>query len=101
MDLNKVSNEQKLGLCRWYYIGGFFFLPFLWLINAIWFFDEAFKKPAYDEQKKIKIYVVRSIVGAIIWSSVLITWIVIFQTNRADWGEIADRMSFIIPTGIP
>ena len=25
----------------------------------------------------------------------------VFQTYRADWGATADRMSFIIPKGIP
>lgn len=33
---------------------GFAFLPFVWLINSIWFFNEAFKKPEYNEQKLIK-----------------------------------------------
>ena len=29
-------------------------LPFVWLVNAVWFFNEAFRKPVYDEQKQIK-----------------------------------------------
>lgn len=33
---------------------GFWLLPFVWAINSFWFFDEAFRKPAYDEQKAIK-----------------------------------------------
>lgn len=34
--------------------GGFAFLPFLWLVNVVWFFREAFVKPAYTEQLQIK-----------------------------------------------
>lgn len=34
--------------------GGFAFLPFLWLVNVMWFFKEAFLKPAYTEQPQIK-----------------------------------------------
>lgn len=34
--------------------GGFAFLPFLWLVNVVWFFREAFLKPAYTEQLQIK-----------------------------------------------
>ena len=34
--------------------GGFALLPFLWFINSVWFFNEAFRKPEYDEQKEIK-----------------------------------------------
>lgn len=97
-----MSNDKKLYLCRWYYIGGFFLLPFLWFVNAVWFFNEAFRKtPAYDEQTLIRKYVLRSMIGSVIWAAVLVTWIAIFQTNRADWGATADRISFIIPTGIP
>lgn len=33
---------------------GFACLPFIWAVNSIWFFDEAFRKPAYDEQKLIR-----------------------------------------------
>ena len=34
--------------------GGFALLPFLWFVNSIWFFKEAFLKPPYEEQKQIK-----------------------------------------------
>lgn len=34
--------------------GGFALLPFLWLVNVVWFFREAFFKPAYTEQLQIK-----------------------------------------------
>ncbi|KAK6633947.1 Gamma-secretase subunit pen-2 [Polyplax serrata] len=101
MDLSKVKDDQKLYLCRWYYRAGFAFLPFLWCVNAVWFFQEAFKKPPYETQKEIKKYVIFSAIGAAVWFIALTIWIIIFQTNRADWGEMADRISFIIPTGIP
>lgn len=35
-------------------LGGFAFLPFLWLVNIFWFFREAFIVPAYTEQSQIK-----------------------------------------------
>lgn len=95
MNLERVPNEEKLNLCRKYYLGksvkilmncvplyiehvqftnidsilsffflcvksclyptgGFAFLPFLWLVNVVWFFKEAFVKPAYTEQPQIK-----------------------------------------------
>lgn len=37
-----------------FFLVGFALLPFVWGINTVWFFDEAFRKPAYDEQKTIK-----------------------------------------------
>uniref|UniRef100_A0A8C2WEH7 Gamma-secretase subunit PEN-2 n=1 Tax=Cyclopterus lumpus TaxID=8103 RepID=A0A8C2WEH7_CYCLU len=54
MNLERVPNEEKLTLCRKYYLGGYAFLPFLWLVNVVWFFKEAFMKPVYTEQLQIK-----------------------------------------------
>lgn len=99
MDLRKVSNENKLDLCRKYYIGGFALLPFLWFINSVWFFKEAFIKDEYEEQKQIRAYVVKSMIGTFVWTGILTAWIVVFQLNRVSWGVTADYISFIIPRG--
>ncbi|XP_063167753.1 gamma-secretase subunit PEN-2 [Candoia aspera] len=101
MNLERVSNEEKLNLCRKYYLGGFALLPFLWLVNVFWFFREAFFAPAYTEQLQIKRYVQRSALGLLFWVIVLTTWITIFQARRAEWGELGDYLSFTIPLGIP
>uniref|UniRef100_A0A8W8LBL7 Gamma-secretase subunit PEN-2 n=1 Tax=Magallana gigas TaxID=29159 RepID=A0A8W8LBL7_MAGGI len=74
MDLAKVKDEDKLNLCRKYYIGGFAFLPFLWFVNSVWFFREAFLKPEYQQQKQIKTYVIRSMIGTAIWIAIITTW---------------------------
>ncbi|KAJ8316220.1 hypothetical protein KUTeg_006234 [Tegillarca granosa] len=66
MDLTRVNNEEKLNLCRKYYLD-----------------------------------VIRSMIGAAIWTAIIITWVVIFQQNRVSWGLTADKISFIIPRGIP
>ena len=59
-----MKDEDKLVLSRKYFYGGFALLPFLWFVNAIWFFREAFlRKPVYDQQKAIKGYVVKSMVS--------------------------------------
>ncbi|XP_014467936.1 PREDICTED: gamma-secretase subunit pen-2 [Dinoponera quadriceps] len=101
MDLAKVPNERKLYLCKWYFRVGFALLPFLWAVNAIWFWKEAFVEPSYEEQKQIKKYVILSAIGAAIWATALLAWTITFQTQRAAWGEFADAISYIIPTGIP
>lgn len=101
MDLSKVPNEKKLELSRWYFRAGFAFLPFVWTINAVWFFNEAFRKPEYPEQRQIKRYVIYSAAGALLWLAALLAWVVTFQINRTRWGEFADRISFIIPLGSP
>ncbi|BFZ25482.1 hypothetical protein BsWGS_28521 [Bradybaena similaris] len=100
MDLRRVKNEEKLVLCRKYYLAGFFILPFLWFVNSIWFFSEAFWKPPYAEQKTIRSYVIWSIVGTLVWMAIIITWVVVFQVNRASWGITGEQLSFIIPSGM-
>jgi hypothetical protein len=37
-----------------YSSGGFAFLPFLWTVNAFWFFRDAFYKPHFEEQSQIR-----------------------------------------------
>ncbi|KAI9579869.1 gamma-secretase subunit pen-2 [Glossina fuscipes] len=104
MNLSKVSNEKKLQLCKIYFRTGFALLPFVWAVNFCWFFKEAFKtpsSPSYPEQQQIKNYVIYSALGTLVWILILTAWIIIFQTKRADWGAVADYMSFIIPLGKP
>ena len=99
MDLNKVPNEEKVRLSRLYFIGGFAFLPFLWLVNVLWFFREAFLRDEYEGQKNVRTNLLRSLVGLCVWIAGLTAWITIYQMNRALWGELGDRLSFLIPLG--
>jgi presenilin enhancer 2 len=54
VNLAKKSPEERLNICRKYYLGGFAFLPLLWLINAIWFYKQAFKVEPYAQQRQIR-----------------------------------------------
>jgi len=45
--------------------------------------------------------VIRSIIGSLIWISIIVTWVTVFQLKRADWGATADYISFMIPKGEP
>lgn len=36
------------------FTAGIFLLPFVWAVNAVWFYNEAFKKPPYEQQKQIR-----------------------------------------------
>jgi len=56
MDLSdpKVKNSDKLAICRKFFFGGFAFLPWLWLVNGVWFFREAYFKEPFDEQIRIR-----------------------------------------------
>ena len=104
MDLSsaKVSDADKLALCRRYFYLGFAFLPFLWAINAVWFLKEAFiRKPEFPEQTELKRLVAMSGILSVICLAGLITWMSVFTNYRSEWGELGDRLSFNIPTGAP
>jgi len=101
MDLSRVKDEEKLNLSRKYFYAGFALLPFLWFVNAIWFFREAFRRPPYDQQQAIKGYVIKSMVGSAIWFILIVAWIIVFQTMRTEWGDLGDDLSFVVPKGRP
>ena len=96
-----MPNDEKLRICRRYFYGGFALLPFLWFVNTIWFLRDAFFKEEFEEQKEIRKYVVRSGIGTFVWTVAIVTWITFYQLHRADWGELGDRISFLIPYGRP
>jgi len=95
-----MKDDDKLDLCRKYFFGGFALLPFLWFVNVVWFFREAFIVPAYEQQKQIRTYLIRSGIGVLVWTAIIAAWVTVFQMNLADWGATGDQLSFIIPKGI-
>ena len=98
MNLNKVSPDEKLNVCRKYFIVGAFALPLVWLVNVIWFTREAFRKSA---PRKMKLYVAGSFVGVLAWSAVIAIWVSVYLTQRPSWGAAGDQISFVVPLGIP
>ena len=45
--------------------------------------------------------VIKSGIGFLVWFGGLTAWIVVYQNHRADWGDFGDRISFVIPQGVP
>eukprot|EP00127_Corallochytrium_limacisporum_P004712 Clim_evm66s172 gene=Clim_evmTU66s172 len=94
----RMKEEVKLKWARVYWICGFFFLPWVWLVNVYWFYREAFFKPS-PNQAKFKFYVTFSLAGALVYLAGFITWIVIYQKNWASWGVTGEDISMNIPQG--
>ena len=101
MDLRKTKDEEKLRVCRKYFYGGFALLPFLWLVNTVWFLKDAFFREEFELQKELRKYVIGSGIGTVVWTIAIATWVAMYQMNRAGWGEIGDKISFLIPLGKP
>ena len=96
MNLDKVGEDEKIAISRKYFIGGFFFLPLLWIVNTVWFFKEAVKK---NGNQLIRRYVAGSMVGGLVWIAVFIVWISIYQTQRPNWSSFGDYISLTLPYG--
>uniref|UniRef100_A0A3B4VR50 Uncharacterized protein n=1 Tax=Seriola dumerili TaxID=41447 RepID=A0A3B4VR50_SERDU len=56
------------------------------LVNVVWFFREAFRKPAYTEQLQIKTYVKGQRWGYWLW----------VDSSRAAWGELGDYLNLTL-----
>lgn len=99
MDLRKTQDTEKVRLSRIYYYGGFGFLPFLWFVNFVWFFKEAFYREQFQGQNEIKRNILCSGVGALVWIIGISVWVGLYTTHRASWGATGDAISFLIPLG--
>jgi presenilin enhancer 2 len=115
VSLAKKSPEERLNICRKYYLGGFAFLPLLWLINTIWFYKQAFKVEPFPQQAEIRkckyknsfliflmnfvLDVIRSAVGTFVWLIIIIIWTVMFQVFRTKMGPAGDYLTLVVPRG--
>lgn len=92
-----IKINDKLTICRKYYIAGFFLLPLFWLVNFIWHYKDAFQAEPFEEQPQFKRYVLRSGIGFLCWMVMIVCWVIYFQTQRYyyDW----DYITFNFPTG--
>jgi len=97
MNLERVSADEKVKLCRKYFYVGFFALPVVWLVNAVWFFRDAFIKK--DPPPMLRRYVIYSTIGSLVWIILMVTWITCYQILRPDWGAAGDYISFNVPRG--
>ncbi|OAO14448.1 trafficking protein particle complex subunit 1 [Blastocystis sp. ATCC 50177/Nand II] len=68
---------DELKYARIYYIAGFFCLPMVWMLVVMnWW---RFRKSNTENGKKMRTYVMRSLVGCVIWAVALVIWCVVYQ----------------------
>eukprot|EP00027_Filamoeba_sp_ATCC50430_P006246 CAMPEP_0168558706 /NCGR_PEP_ID=MMETSP0413-20121227/10118_1 /TAXON_ID=136452 /ORGANISM="Filamoeba nolandi, Strain NC-AS-23-1" /LENGTH=100 /DNA_ID=CAMNT_0008589855 /DNA_START=17 /DNA_END=319 /DNA_ORIENTATION=- len=95
-DDDHLSPQQQLDISKKMFIGGFFFLPWLWLVN-FWYGWEYFNKP--DTPSQVKFYTRASLAGFILWCIAIIIWLSVYLTQRESWGAKGDTISITIPNG--
>ena len=97
MNLEKASEDEKVKVCRKYFLVGFLLLPCVWLVNFLWFFREAFLRK--NSHPMIRRYVGGSLIGFLVWVAVIVVWTTVYQTQRVNWGAVGDYISFTVPVG--
>jgi|TARA_B110000003_G_C16533399_1_gene489827 hypothetical protein len=78
-----VKEMEKLSKRLFY--GGCFFLPFLWLLGIVYFWDVYRSNKC---NKNTKWYISLSIRGFVLYTFLLIVWIITFQLNwTSPWAK--------------
>jgi len=78
------------------FIGGFFFLPWLWLCNFIYVREYLSKS---NTPPAVKTYGWLSFGGFVIYTILFAIWLTIYLVKRNDWGTTGDQISLLIPNG--
>eukprot|EP01119_Soliformovum_irregulare_P007738 TRINITY_DN20204_c0_g1_i1.p1 TRINITY_DN20204_c0_g1~~TRINITY_DN20204_c0_g1_i1.p1 ORF type:complete len:102 (+),score=4.89 TRINITY_DN20204_c0_g1_i1:122-427(+) len=96
-DDDTISGEKALSITKKMFIGGFLFLPWLWLCNFLFYREYLSNKPQYPPQ--IRRFAFFSLVGFCIEAVVFVVWYVLYMVNRKSWGASGDAISLLIPQG--
>ncbi|ORX92856.1 hypothetical protein K493DRAFT_316337 [Basidiobolus meristosporus CBS 931.73] len=94
--LDKLKNHEIVSISRKMFYGGFAFLPWLWLVNFIYF------RPAInraDMNPVLRKYVYGSLVGASVWLAILVAWLSVFLIHRDSWNQLGEKLTVVIPKG--
>ncbi|EFA82289.1 gamma-secretase subunit [Heterostelium album PN500] len=91
---DKLNDEKMRGIARKLWIAGFFFLPWVWMINILFFLPHRkVLSPA------IIWYLKYSLIGFFVYTGIFMTWMGIYLVNRNKWGAFGDSISITVPFG--
>jgi presenilin enhancer 2 len=90
------TNEGILKVSKRMFIGGFFLLPWLWLVNYI-YLRKYIARPSCPPQARF--YVRASLAGFVIVTLCVLTWTIIYLSLRNNMGVWGDRLAVVVPKG--
>jgi len=91
-----ITEEKARNISKKMFIGGFFLLPWLWLVNVLLFFSK-YRSPSTPSD--IKWYIRNSFFGFLVYTGVFLIWMIVYLTQRNNWGVTGDTISLVIPNG--
>lgn len=81
---HKEITQEDVDLARKLWYWGFFLLPFLWLVNYVYYRQALYQPDTTDEMKQnVRRSLYAFIVAAIIWA----VWLIVFYTNMHGWAN--------------
>jgi presenilin enhancer 2 len=89
-----TPDKMKL-IAKRLFIGGFFLLPFLWLVNAF-YFRRYYKHPATPDV--VRRYVRMSLVAFAVAMGAWLAWLLLYYTQRDNWAGVGDFLTVVLPT---
>lgn len=89
-----TPDKMKL-IAKRLFIGGFFLLPFLWLVN-VFYFRRYYKHPSTPEV--VKQYVRYSLGAFVAVQVVWLAWVVLYYAQHDAWGAAGDFLTVVVPT---
>uniref|UniRef100_A0A914HNM7 Gamma-secretase subunit PEN-2 n=1 Tax=Globodera rostochiensis TaxID=31243 RepID=A0A914HNM7_GLORO len=107
VDLRKLNDAERLALCRLYFRLGFAFLPFLWAVNAFWFYRYAFGAACQsaagagnESITQMRRFVFWSAFGALCWTFIIAGWLLFYNMQRST-GQYAwlEAITLVFPLG--
>jgi len=85
-----MDNETKISVSKKMFIGGFFGLPWLWLVNFLLFYRYFHRRSCPDE---VKFYAKTSLVLSLIGFVLVIGWFLYFSLFKIDdWPNLIVRL---------
>ncbi len=78
------ASKNDLAAANTMFIVGCFFLPWIWALCAMHYWEKA-KDPS-EIGKQLKTITLRSLFGCVVWLVIILTWIILFQTQYKNWG---------------
>ncbi len=104
-----LSEQEQVSIAKKMFIGGFIFLPWLWLCNILFFREYMNKQNAppavkFCTQRSFEsvlyyLDVKASLLGFLVYTSAFLVWLITYLVSRNSWGATGDQISLVIPNG--
>lgn len=98
---SKWPHSEQIRVSRLMYLGGFAFLPWLWLVNAFFFRHALSRKSAHRAHPEVVSHARKSLLGALLGFGVLFIWMTLYLLERVKWGSFARSISLNYPEVYP